>query len=315
MKRIFWLVQFFFIVLVTLPLALLPYRLALRLGGLLGELLFYAWAGRRRIAVDNLKGAVSRGAVSLDHSPEFTIKQHFRNLGKSFIEIVKIYYGLGGRIFRNIEIRGLEHFTRALEKGSGIILITGHCGNWELNALACSARLTNINIVARKINNPFLNRLVEATRKTYGNKVIYKKGALKEILSALKRNEAVGILMDQSVIASEGIAADFLGKRDYIMKTPALIAMKTGCSVIPAFIRRTETGHIIQAGKEIELDKSGDGERALINNTVAFSRCIEDFIRENPSEWLWIHRRWKRIKEQDSRPLLAVSEGKANIKP
>lgn len=315
MKRIFWLFQFFLIVLVTLPLALIPYRFSLRLGGFLGELLFYSWGSRRKIALENLEGAVSRGAVSLSHSPEVTIKQHFRNLGMSFIEIVKIYYGLGGQIFRNIEIRGLQHFNNALSKGSGIMLITGHCGNWELNALACSARLTDINIVARPINNPFLNRLVEATRKKYGNKVIYKKGALKEILSALKRNEAVGILMDQSVIVSEGIAADFLGKRDYIMKTPALIAMKTGCSVIPAFIRRTEGGHIIQAGKEIELYKSADGEKALINNTVAFSRSIEDFIKENPTEWLWIHRRWKRTGDNGPRPVLAASESKPDIKP
>lgn len=297
MKRIFWLLQFFLVVLLTLPVALIPYRLSLKAGELLGTLLYYCWGSRRRIAIDNLKGAVSRGSLVIDSSPPSVIKQNFRSLGKSFVEVIKIYYGLGGRIFSNVEIRGIGIFRNALKKGTGILLITGHCGNWELNALACSAKVAPISVVVRPINNPFINRLVEITRKKYGNKVINKKGALKGILSALKRNEAVGILMDQSVLSDEGVMADFLGKKDYIMKTPALIAMKTGCAVIPAFIRRTDGGHVLEAVEEIEVDKSEDGEKAVFNNTVRFSKAIEDYIRKNPSEWLWMHRRWKRFED------------------
>lgn len=297
MKRIFWFFQFLLVVLITLPIALIPYRLSLKAGELLGTLLYFFWGSRRRIAVDNLKGAVSRGSLVIDSSPESVIKQNFRNLGKSLVEVIKIYYGLGGRIISNVEIRGVERFTNALKKDSGVLVITGHCGNWELNALACSAKVAPINVVVRPINNPFINWLVEITRKKYGNKVINKQGALKGILLALKRNEAVGILMDQSVLSSEGVMADFLGKKDYIMKTPALIAMKTGCAVLPAFIRRTDRGHVIEAVEEIEVDKSGDSEKAVFNNTVRFSKAIEDYIRKNPSEWLWMHRRWKRIEE------------------
>jgi KDO2-lipid IV(A) lauroyltransferase len=298
MKRLYWVIQLFIVILITLPIALIPYRLSLKAGGLLGSLLFFGWRSRRKIAIDNLKGVISRGLLASDSSPESVIKENFRNLGKSFVEIIKIYYGLGGPIFRNVEIRGADNFRNALKKGSGVILLTGHCGNWELNALACSAKITPISVVARPVNNPFINRLVEMTRRKYGNKVIYKQGALKKILSALKRNEAVGILMDQSVLRSEGVVAEFLGKKDYPMKTPALIAMKSGCAVVPAFIRRVDSGHIIEAGEEIELDASGDGDKDVFTNTVRFSRCIEDFIRQHPTEWLWMHRRWKRIPEQ-----------------
>ncbi len=297
MKRIFWLFQFLLIAALTLPVALIPHRLSLRVGDVLGTLLYYCWPSRRRIAVDNLKGAVARGAIVIDGPPESVIKQNFKNLGKSLVEIIKIYYGLGDRIFRNVEIDGVDRFEKALEKGSGILLLTGHCGNWELNALACSAKVTPISIVARPINNPFINRLVESTRKKYGNNLIYKQGALKKIIASLRRNEAVGILMDQSVLPSEGVVAEFLGKKDYTMKTPALIAMKTGCAVLPAFIRRTPNGHVIEAAEELDVEGSEGGEDAVVRNTVRFSRSIEDYIKRNPSEWLWMHRRWKRIAE------------------
>ncbi len=300
MRRLVWLLQFCLIVLVTLPIAVLPLRIAMKAGEFLGCLLFLIWGSRRRIAVENLSSAVSRGALAVGARPDQIIRQMFLNLGKSFVEVLKIYYGLGDRIVGNVRFSGVEHFQKAREKGKGILFITGHCGNWELNALAVGLSLSPVSVVARPIDNPYLNRLVERARRRYGNTVIYKKGALRKILGSLHQNGMVGILMDQSVVPAEGVAADFLGKKDFIMKTPALIALKTGAAVIPAFIRRTDGGHVIEIGAEIEPDGSEDAERSVRNSTIAFSRPVEDYIRRNPSEWLWIHRRWKRSEEADA---------------
>jgi Kdo2-lipid IVA lauroyltransferase/acyltransferase len=298
MRHLLWFLQFLLIVLLSLPLAIIPYKLALKAGGLLGSLLFHLWKSRRQIAIDNLTGAVLRGAVIINSAPEEVIRENFKNLGKAFIEIIKIYYGLGGRILGNVEIRGAENFKLAYEKGKGTIFITGHCGNWELLAL-CSMNIhVPVSNIARRINNPYLNYAAERARRKSGNSIIYKQGALKKILSLLRNKGVIGILMDQSVISSEGVIADFLGKKAYTMKMPAMIARKTGSPVLPAFIRRTENSHIIEIGPEIELDDSDDTERAVFNDTVKFSGFIEDYIRQNPAEWLWIHRRWKRIKEQ-----------------
>ncbi len=297
MKKIFWSLQFLVVIFLTLPIALLPHRLAIILGEYLGDMLYFCWGSRRKIAIENLRAAVSRNALTINETPEKVIRQNFRNLGKSFAEVVKIYFGLGDRIIRDVKIRGVEYFARASRKGKGVLLITGHCGNWELNALAAAASVTRLNIVARPIDNPYLNWLIERTRSKYSNKVIYKKGALKKILSALSKNETVAILMDQSVVPAEGVAADFLGKKDYTMKTPAVIAMKTGAPVIPAFIRRDGDSHIIEGGEEIDLDRSEVNEKTIYENTVKLSRSIEEYIKQNPTEWLWIHRRWKRTKE------------------
>jgi KDO2-lipid IV(A) lauroyltransferase len=107
--------------------------------------------------------------------------------------------------------------------------------------------------------------------------------------------------MDQSVIRTEGIVVPFLGKDAYAMKTPAILARKTGRPVLPVFIRRTGAGHLIEIGEEIPLAVSGDSEAALVQDTVNLLRTVEDFIEKYPAEWLWIHRRWKRIKEQPVR--------------
>ncbi len=298
MKRVLRFFEFFLVVLCTLPIAIMPYRVSLKLGEALGMALYFFWGSRRKIAIENLGEAVARGAIVLQSSPEAVIRQNFRNLGKSFAEVVKIYYGLGDHIVDSVEIHGAGNLMKALEKGAGVIIITGHCGNWELSALAVSVKLTRVNVVAREVDNPYLNRVLERARKRYGNSVIYKKGALKRILGALKNNEVVGMLIDQSVLSSEGVLADFLGKKDYTMKTPAIIARKTGSPVVPLFIRRVKDGHVIDIGEEIMPDRSEDGDLAVFNDTVHFSGAVEDYIRKNPSEWLWIHKRWKRLAEQ-----------------
>ena len=297
MRKALQFFSFVLVVFVSLPFALMPLAISLKIGDMMGLLLFYFWRSRRSIAVENLRLAAARGAVIIDSAPEAVIKQNFRNMGKSFVEIIKIYYGLGRKIFEYVEIRGIENYIKAQSKGKGVIVITGHCGNWELNALVSATNLTRLNVVARSLNNFYLNELMEKTRKKYGNTIIYKRGALKKILSALRRNEIVVILMDQSVIKAEAIVADFLGKRDHIMKTPAIIARKTGSPVLPVFGRRVGGRYLIEIGDEIELDKAEDYEQAVYNDTIRFSGHIENYIKNNPAEWLWIHRRWKRAKK------------------
>ena len=147
------------------------------------------------------------------------------------------------------------------------------------------------------MDNPFLNRIIEKTRRTYGNRIIYKKAALKNILQELRSNEAVGILMDQAVLAREGFIIDFLGRGAWTTKMPALIARKTGAVVLPAFIHRTEYGHKIEIFPEVKLSYDDNKEEQLKKDTKKFSSYIEEYIQKYPAEWLWIHRRWKRVKQ------------------
>jgi KDO2-lipid IV(A) lauroyltransferase len=283
-------------IILSVPLAILPLRWSMKAGEILGLLLFYLWGSRRRIAVENLAKIAAKGSISLYAPVEAVIRDNFRNLGKSFAEVIKIYYGCGEKVLESVDIEGAENFRKAQSKGKGILFLTGHCGNWELLALIAVVRLAPLGVVARPMNNPYLNSLVEKVRRRYGNSVIYKKGALRSIIRIFKDNGCVGILMDQAVVPEEGYIIDFLGKGAWTTKMPAIIARKTGAAPLPAFIHRTVKGHAIKIYPEVELSHSSDIEEALKEDTRRFSGFLEDYIREHPAEWLWIHRRWKRVK-------------------
>lgn len=294
MKKAVWLFETGLFIFLSIPLALLPLRLSIKVGELLGLLFFHVWGSRRRIAIENLKNSISSHSIVISEPVEEIIRNNFKNLGKSFAEIIKIYYGFGEKIIHSVEVDGIETFHQAQAQGTGILFLTGHCGNWELLAIAASVRFSKIAGVARPINNPYLNALVERVRERYGNSVIYKQGALRKIIERLRKGKCVGILMDQAVVPNEGYVIDFLGRGAWTSKIPALIARKTGASVLPMFIHRTDRGHRMKVYPAVQLSNIDDKESAVIEDTKRFSSFIEKYIQEHPSEWLWIHRRWKR---------------------
>jgi KDO2-lipid IV(A) lauroyltransferase len=309
MKKAVWLLEVGLFIILSIPLAILPFKWAMKAGELLGLLVFYLWGSRRRIAIENIKESLVRsqesnpplppfskeGRGGINYSAESIARETFKNLGKSLVEIIKIYYGFGKKIISSVDIEGIENFNRAKSKGKGILFLTGHCGNWELMVIVSSVKLSAIAIVARPINNPYVNKIIENVRQRYGNSVIYKQGALKPIIQTLKDNGCVGILMDQAVIPDEGYVIDFLGRGAWTTKMPALIARKTNATALPVFIHRTNGGHRIKIFPEVELLNIDDRESAIKNDTVKFSGFIEKYIMEHPAEWLWIHRRWKRV--------------------
>lgn len=289
MKRLLWIAELLIIILITLPFQFLP----VRAGRFLGLMLYYLWKERREVALKNLRMACSSGMIK--GTPEEIVKRNFEEIGQSIVEIVKVYFGKGRRIFDSIRIVGIENLERAREKGKGIIFITGHCGNWELLALAASIKVHPISVVARRLNNPYLNHLVESLRSRYGNTIIYKKGALREIIRTLKDEGSVGILMDQAVLPEEGIVVDFLGRPAWTTRMPVIIARKTGSPILPIFIKRNGTAQEITIHPEIML--LSNSSNYLRANTRLLNSIIEDYIKENPEQWLWIHKRWKRVPE------------------
>jgi Kdo2-lipid IVA lauroyltransferase/acyltransferase len=294
MRKVRWFLEAALAVILAFPFALLPRGIALRIGDLLGLIVFYIWRSRRKISIENIDKAVKAGGLRIDSPSSSVARKSFMNLGRSMADIIKIYFGLGRNIIDSIEVEGFENYLKAKEKGKGIIFITGHCGNWEMTALGFGARVEPFAVIARAQNNPYLNRLVEKARARYGNRIIYKKGALMAIVSELRQNKGIGILMDQAVLPEEGYIIDFLGRPAWTMKIPALIARKLGAAVLPAFIHREGGRYIGTLYPPVLLSQERDAEKALLEDTRAFSGYIENYIREHPAEWLWMHRRWKR---------------------
>lgn len=279
--------------LVSSPLALLPAGLSRRAGRALGLLLYYLWPSRRKIAAENLRESVQKGALLLEAPPEETAKEFFRNLGQSASELAKIYFGRGEGVFKSVSVKGFGNYEKAGTPGRGIIFVTAHCGNWELLALSSPQRLGKLSVVARPLDNPFLNRFVEGIRAKYGNEVVYKSGALKKLLRLLKAGGMAGILADQAVLREEGEVIEFLGRGAWTSRIPVLLARRTGAALLPVFINRTgrDGGHEITIYPELDLNGTDIEVLRRIN------AVIEEQVRAHPSEWLWIHRRWKRVPD------------------
>jgi KDO2-lipid IV(A) lauroyltransferase len=221
----------------------------------------------------------------------------FMNLGISIVEICRLYHGRGDALIESIEVRGAEHLLTARAKHQGIIFVGGHCGNWELMSLSFK-KLFNENVwaIVRHQNNPYLNRVVEKMRTIYGGKVIYNRAALKPILGVIKKDGVIGMLADQAVSKESGILINLLGRKAWANRAPAIIAHKTAVPLVPVFIHREGSRHILTINPEYTL--CGDRSEVGIGRDIqSLSNYLEDFVCAHPADWYWVHRRWKNAGE------------------
>ena len=301
-KKLRWLLEAALFLLISFSIAVIPNRVALTVGKKLGRLLFRLLKSRRSIAIANISASLpflqqQTGWDPTSGTPEEIARKTFENLGMSLVENFKIYHGLGQRIIDSVEFRGLEHYEKAKAKQRGIAFIGGHCGNWELLALASGVRFQNVSVVARRQNNLYLHNVMEKIRMKFGNRVFYKSGALKAMISEFRQNHIVGVLIDQAVSPDEGYLVGFLGRQAWTIRMPALIARKTGVPLLPVFIHREGAGHVVTIYPEIlpALEKGGDDGGH--DDVARLTGAIEEYVVRHPTEWYWIHNRWKRAGE------------------
>ncbi len=188
-----------------------------------------------------------------------------------------------------IRYDGLEHYLEAKARGKGVLFATAHLGNWELSAFAHALLSEPMHVVVRPLDNAGINAVVERYRTLSGNKLIGKWGAGRAILRALHANDAVGILIDQNVMANEGVFINFFGTPACTGTAFVKIAARTGASVVPGFALWSDREQRYILRFHPAVDMTGDVPSA----TARLHGLLESVIREHPEEWLWIHRRWK----------------------
>lgn len=272
-------------------LAHLPLRFARCLGRWIGAVFFHLTRRYRDRSLANLDAAYGGALDALARKKMAAAS--LKNLGESIAELAHLRAGRGEAILASVRFDNPAVIERAYAAGKGLIYLTAHLGNWELMALAASRRFHPTGVVARRFDNPRLDRMVDTLRSLYGNRVIDKRDALRETLSVLKKGGAIGILLDQNVAMDEGVFVDFFGKPACTNKGPAVIAARTGAAVIPVFIHREGEGHVTSIGEPVRLADTGSAEDDVRANTAAFTKAIEEAVRLHPEEWLWGHDRWR----------------------
>ena len=249
-----------------------------------------ACVGLLDLAIPRLRRVARRNlelASFADREP--IIDGVFDSIGRLLVVLARFPRISRANISEWIRYEGLEHFVEAKKRGRGVLFATAHLGNWELSAFAHGLMTEPMNVVVRALDNPRIDALVEARRQRSGNRVIEKRDAARDILRALHRNEAVGILVDQNVAPAEGVFIDFFGIRACAGTAFVKIAAHSGAAVIPGFALwiEAEGRYVLRFYPPVEM--SGD---ATVD-TQHLHAAIERVIREFPDQWLWIHRRWK----------------------
>jgi KDO2-lipid IV(A) lauroyltransferase len=280
---------------------LLPEGLALWVGKRLGHWAYFIDLEHRRVAIKNLKIAFG-GEKSRTEIRGIALRT-FENLGMNLVEFLRFPGLESEKLMEKVEIEGVFHVDAALRRGKGIIFLLGHIGNWEL--LAYMSRLLggNLMAIARPLKkNRWLNRFIGEVRRSTGLHVLSSKRVAQQVVAALRRNEMVGILIDQREKRGEGVGVQFFGENASTTPASAFFALKTGAAVIPAYATRLEGGrHRIVAEPPVELITTGDKAEDLRINTQRHTEILESIIRRHPDQWFWIHRRWERKAKDRTR--------------
>lgn len=290
---------------VSVLFLVIPLRLALWIGRRMGVLAYFLNSKRRSIGYTNLKSAFPGKNT---HEIKKILKGHYKNLGMSVVELLKLPV-MGKRYLeRYVKVEGLDWIKEARDKGKGAILLTGHFGNWEISSVGVSASGQRMYIFAREQKHARLNNLLNSYREMAGSKVVTKGFSVREIIKALHDNSVVAMLIDQDAGAN-GTFVNFLNRPASTAQGPVTLSLKTGAAVIPCFMRRKDRGrHVVEFGKPLQLVDTGDKEKDLKANLESISDILEGHIRRFPEQWLWSHKRWK---SSPQRTVLVLSDGKA----
>jgi KDO2-lipid IV(A) lauroyltransferase len=272
--------------------SLAPRAFALRAGQAVGALAQVVLPHLRRRAEINLRLAFP----DLDERERARIRRGaFHNLGRLLGEISQFPRLNRENISSIVVYEGLENYLDAVAEGRGVILLTGHIGAWELSVYAHSIYGHPMSFLARRVDNPLVERLAESYRARYGNRSIDKKGSVREVLKTLKSGGVVGILADLNTSREEGVFCDFFGVEACATAGVATLALRTGAVVLPGYLIWDEKAliHRLHFEPPVETIDTGNQKEDVIANTARYAKVLESIIRRHPDQWLWIHRRWR----------------------
>jgi KDO2-lipid IV(A) lauroyltransferase len=258
---------------------------------LAGAMAFRLDRRHRQVALHNLERAFGDHLSDKDRARIATTV--LANLCRMVFEIGRAMRPTTAGAPPALHCEGWHHLQAALKRGRGVLALTAHTGNWEMLALLPQQAPLPVHIVFRPLDSPLLDSLLAGWRTRFGARLIPKAHAMRKILTALQRREAVAVLLDQNVGWRRGVFVDFFGQPACTNAGLALIALKTGAPVVPVFALRSDTGVTALFGPEIRLTVTGDKQRDVHHATQLFTAAIEAFVRRHPDQWLWVHQRWK----------------------
>ena len=231
---------------------------------------------------------------------------HYGHLWRLFGEFVRFRWLSTAQKRALVSVEGLENFIAARDQGKGILVLTGHFGNWEVSTTAGIGQFPEMqgrfHFVRRPVKPAWLDRLVTRRFNQAGFGVFSKRDSLDAMLECLARGDAVVLPFDQHASPPEGIAVDFLGHPAWTFKSLAIIALSTGAPVLPASSWREPDGrHVLRFEAPLAPIECEDTGEAIRRNTRAYNAALEKLVVRHPEQWYWVHRRWKTVQRTKRR--------------
>ena len=260
---------------------ILPVRVASKIGGQLGVLAGYLMKRRSHIGLINLKIAFPEKP---DAERREILHQMWRHWGRFYAEMPH-----AKELFKTAEIKGLEHLKKMDEEQTGGFVCSAHLGNWELAVSQPLFDQFYLNPVYRRANNPWLDKLMFERRSG----VLIPKGAIgaRKIVEVLKAKGVIVMLCDQKL--REGIDVPLFGRMAKTAPAIAVMAQKFRVPIVMARSIRQPDGHfVMEVSSPLEMPNTANKDEAVLQIMTQINRRYECWIRENPEQWLWIHRRF-----------------------
>ena len=289
----------------------MPYKWLMAIGTGLGNIYFRFIKKQRERAISQMMPALK---ISREEAAEL-VRQAFVNMGKNFMEVLYMPVLNKDNYHKYIEIDHLEIMEQALAEKHGVVVLTGHVGNWEWLSAAFTMNSLPVTAIAKpQPNMDYTNALNELRARI--NVEIFSRGTSELLLAAkaLKKGKILGFLADQDA-GPGGAFIEFLGK---VASTPmgaAVFAKKFNSPVVPAFIIRQPDGHHrVEIGEILRYEDTGDSDQDLFNLTYKMTKFLEKKIMDNPTQWLWFQKRWntpvdqKKVKHHTVKSEVATDE-------
>lgn len=239
------------------------------------------------------------------------IRGMLRNLGWMAAEFARFPKYTKQNIERVVVLEGHENFLEGQRRGKGVLYLTGHIGAWELSSFAHALYGYPLYYIARPIGNRRIDALVNKYRCLSGNQPIFKNESARVTLKVLKEAGTIGILADQNTMPQEAVFADFFGKAASTTTGIARLALHTAATVVPGYAVWDEGlgKYRLCFEPPVEIIRTGDAERDILENTRKFTQTLEEIVRKYPEQWVWVHGRWN-TRPSGERPVYDFREAK-----
>lgn len=218
------------------------------------------------------------------------VRNVYRNMA---LNVLDIYLTDDKALYANSRFENKEFVEEALEREKGVLLITGHFGNWEAPCRVLPMAGYGLAMITKKQRNNLFDTYTNAIRERQGGSNIDMKNALKGVLEHTGHNDLIGILIDQDA-GKRGVLADFLGRPASNWKGTAKIALRFQIPIVPGFvIRNVDDSLTFRFEKMIDPAGLKDTEENIMTIIAKMNQTLEDKIKQYPEQWFWVHKRWK----------------------